>query len=621
MAPTDQVLLTNDTRNWISFDVTVDVQGWLTDTTNLGWHIAKQNNNNNERIVFWSRESSQHRPRLVLFVSQDSSFRLARIIEPSVQGSISHPDTLLGAGTVVSYSFGAAAGHQNVQVTLDGQVIPANGTITMSQAHTLVASADRIVTVSAGDQALVQSARAVLLSSDPVTAFQDYLDEVETLVAGTSPQDAAARLDAIHFLAYDPILDSAALRLVDGALGGRMFTVGDTARADSITEGVSFIFVNGIRTPRADYVGNADYASLVSTLIKEMSPFDGDAFDIKFFYNRTYRAEGETPAEREARCAAMYARRRAFLGHVTEATFMGICALKNYANHDIAESLHQFVNTLRNNTATDIDANVLADSLQLHRTRGRHIILLAHSQGNLVSQEALLDLRGVYNYSEQTDSTCVAAVSLAAPHSEYSLPVDRTKGIKLEEDAVADWPWNNFDRVTNDSMLPLLARINSYRLVLPLLQGLAEAPIRVAILRLGIDIHGLGMYMIPTASRNRIKDDMKAAYKDCITHTVAINAPPDFTVLKNDSDSITAKVQNVAGRELKGRKIQWSSLDSAVVAVDSTGRVFGVESGVGRIVAANRQARDTVQVTILESCAGTGGVCHSWDPTHPCACV
>lgn len=621
MLPSDQVLLKNETRNWISFDVTDDVNAWLAGTANRGWHIAKQNSNTNARIVLWSREGT-YKPRLVLYASQDTSFRLARIIEPSVQASLSHPDTLLAAGTVVSYNISVAAGHQNVQVTVDGQVVPASGTITMAQAHTLVASADRIVTVSGADQALVQSARSVLLSSNPVTAFQAYLDDVATLVASTSPRDAAARLDAIHFLAYDPILDSAALRLVDGALGGHMFTLGDTARADSLVEGATFMFVNGIWTSSSIFDGAGAHASQTVKLVQENSDFAGSAFDTKLFYNRTYPEEAaETDAEREARCKEMYARRRAFLGHVSEATFVGICALKSYPNNDLTESAQQLINLLRDNSAVDIDANVLADSLQLHRARGRHVLLLPHSQGNLVSQEAILDLRAVYNYSEQTDSTCVGVMSLAAPYSAYSLPVDRTKGIVLEEDAVADWPWNNFDRVTNDSMLPLLTRINTLQLLLPFLQGLAEAPIRAEIFRLGIEIHGLGMYMIPTTSRNRIKDDLKTAYKDCITDDVEIIAPPDFTVLVGRSTQITAKVQNVFGRELKGRRIRWSSLDSAVVEVDSTGRVGGVDMGVGRIVAANRQARDTVQVTILESCAGTGGVCQSWDPTHPCACV
>jgi hypothetical protein len=104
---------------------------------------------------------------------------------------------------------------------------------------------------------------------------------------------------------------------------------------------------------------------------------------------------------------------------------------------------------------------------------------------------------------------------------------------------------------------------------------------------------------------------------------VEIDAPNDFTVLKDEYGirPATAKVFNVSGGELKGRKIRWSSLDPGVVAVDSTGDVFGVDIGVGRIVAANHQARDTVWVTVLGSCAGTGDQCHSWDPDHPCACV
>ena len=228
MSPTDQVLLTNDTRNWITFDVTADVSAWVNGTANHGWHIAKQNNNNNQRIVFWSKEGT-YKPRLLIYASSDTAYRLARLVEPSVQANFSHADTLLAPNTSVTYTVTAASGHQNVQVTIDGQISSASGTIVMSEAHTIVASADRIVTVSSVDQALVTSARAVILSSDPVSAFQAYLDDVKDLVDNPTPADAGARLDAIHFLAFDPIEDSAALRAVDEALAGKMFTIGDTA--------------------------------------------------------------------------------------------------------------------------------------------------------------------------------------------------------------------------------------------------------------------------------------------------------------------------------------------------------------------------------------------------------
>lgn len=70
MTPTDQVLLNNDTREWITFDVSTDIAGYMAGTVNHGWYVAKQSNSNNERIVFWSREASLG-PRLILFVTHD----------------------------------------------------------------------------------------------------------------------------------------------------------------------------------------------------------------------------------------------------------------------------------------------------------------------------------------------------------------------------------------------------------------------------------------------------------------------------------------------------------------------------------------------------------------------
>ena len=82
-------------------------------------------------------------------------------------------------------------------------------------------------------------------------------------------------------------------------------------------------------------------------MVKEVGGFQGKAFDAKFFYNRSYQEElNETEAERIARCTQMFGRRSKFLGHVSEGTFVGICAIKDYPNWDLTESVLQVISKL-----------------------------------------------------------------------------------------------------------------------------------------------------------------------------------------------------------------------------------------------------------------------------------
>lgn len=71
MTATDQVLVTNPLRGWVSFDVAADVSAWLGGAANHGWHIARENATTNGRAVFWSREGT-YKPHLILYMSGGS---------------------------------------------------------------------------------------------------------------------------------------------------------------------------------------------------------------------------------------------------------------------------------------------------------------------------------------------------------------------------------------------------------------------------------------------------------------------------------------------------------------------------------------------------------------------
>jgi hypothetical protein len=72
--PSDTVLHTNGLTGWISFDVTADVQAFLTGTPNYGWVVKKTDETLSGQVEYTSREgTASQQPRLVLVVESPAS--------------------------------------------------------------------------------------------------------------------------------------------------------------------------------------------------------------------------------------------------------------------------------------------------------------------------------------------------------------------------------------------------------------------------------------------------------------------------------------------------------------------------------------------------------------------
>ena len=75
-------------------------------------------------------------------------------------------------------------------------------------------------------------------------------------------------------------------------------------------------------------------------------------------------------------------------------------------------------------------------------------------------------------------------------------------------------------------------------------------------------------------------------------------APDTSTIDTGDSLQLSAVARNVAGDELSGKSFAWSSLDTALASVSSSGRVRARWPGVARIVATSDQRSDTARFAI-----------------------
>jgi hypothetical protein len=318
---------------------------------------------------------------------------------PGVIGLSTAGESVFRPGTKVRYAFDAAPGYENVRVMLDGEYVDPRGTLTMDRAHLLMATADVTVTPPHGRADLLRSARAILSSSDPAAAYQSHLNAITRLFNEVGEDEASRQLAIIEFLAYDPVQDAAALARVDAALAGREFYL---SHAPSLAPALqsstrSFDVVqNSLGTPSIAYYVNGvlngfaqaqSSTHVPASLVQEANA--SAVTSVRLLYNRTYSAQ-MTPLElRMTMCLQDLVRAEAFIGDLSM-DFRYLRCLGDYAQHfgsnfDLVESARQVLQlTNRGGFTSEADAKNFASILAGEMEHGRNVILVPHSQGNLM---------------------------------------------------------------------------------------------------------------------------------------------------------------------------------------------------------------------------------------------
>jgi hypothetical protein len=322
----------------------------------------------------------------------------------------------------------------------------------------------------------------------------------------------------------------------------------------------------------------------------------------------------------------MVQRRAEFLNKTEEAALYIECAEARSFNpvtdFDLYEAPAQFADILFDKPTIDIDARALADTLHIIRTAGRHVIAVPYSQGAQMMQQAMGDLREVYNYSEEQDSTCVGAVPLAAAtDANWDIPEPRVKGIVLSNDLVPDLGGNDWPRSHNARTDSVDAEIAEYEARLQEMPDEAVASwqsfiaLRHFVLSLWVHVYG---YFSQAATRTEMATAAKAVYEDCAADTVQVSHPTVY-VTPNAIWQLDADVFSKFETELMGRRIKWEVDNPFVAAVDTTGGVQGLNFGTTTVTARSGAARTILTVEVGPGC---GPVCPPYDPErNPCSCV
>lgn len=568
-------------------------------------------------------------PLPIVFWIEPAPHRLLVQVGDGVTGGPPAADSLMPNGTTVRYAFGAAPGYQNVLVRLDGHAAPTSGIVLADADHTLTATADRHVTIPAAAAALYQRARDVLRAADPAAAFQDYLDRVTEFVGAHDAPSALRQIQDLEYLAFDPIRDSAALRRLDAALAGHELAItGDTNAVSPVDgarrptgaagqrtplrslalaarptvpdslERTMFLFVNGIWTPQFGPSGAAAAYTTLRILVSAVPLFrNPTAFAVHYFYNRTHSEQRPTPDQQRAHCTAAFTTRLllGYQGLNAFAPFLADCmadpTYRRFSDHDLLECIRQMIAIIGNTAGAEIDAVRLGERIQQHRTNGRHVILVPHSQGNLMTNQAIHRLRGLTGeYDPARDSTCIGVVSLASPTSRRwdDLSPHYLVPIVVRGDAVPaidnDWP-----AIDTDLSHKLLDTPSLANLLKPT----------------GIILHdAIDSYMEQPQSRAAIQAGLQSVYGACAARTASV-APTSTSVTMGHGTVLSALALNAFGDTLGGRTFVWSNGDPLVTALAQTdglhAAVQGVGTGTSVIAVGSHAAHAEATVTVTPS--------------------
>lgn len=523
-------------------------------------------------------------------------------VDPGVVASGAVRDSAYPVGSVVRYSFSAAPGYTRVMVLLDGRLAPSSGTVTMGSGHVLWAAADVDVALPSESDSWVVELRGLLTADDPVSRYQELLDHAGVLFDAVGPEEAGRRLRLAGLVAYDLIRDSAAIVRVDSALALHEFVLGRSEYGGSGGGGVTIanrapgasrevapglgcapqrppevagtaeptrvVYVNGIRTSFEEALTSSRQ---LDCELKKAGQVSSSAVEVDRFYNRSWAMQLSQAIRANVWCVAAGFRWSSIWSPLARLAAFGVCTGQAVATavlvNDYVEALRQYAEVVSGSQSVEEDADSLARYVHgLRKQDGDHVVVVAHSQGNLMMQQAvtLLRARGLYN--ARRDSLCIGVVSIAAPtSSNWIIPGALLVGIQVSGDLLSLLTQRNrFPSVSTpyaDSTAALIAEIQKEIAAAHTRADRQALTDMLAVLRFsnGVRLHSMDeTYLGEQPARDAITGGVTYLHRQCTTGRLAI-APEDATLRVQSTLPIDVAAWNRNSTSMAlNRGIAWS---------------------------------------------------------------
>jgi hypothetical protein len=219
--------------------------------------------------------------------------------------------------------------------------------------------------------------------------------------------------------------------------------------------------------------------------------------------------------QRTTMCLQDLIRAEPFIGDLSM-NFRYLRCMGDYAQHfatnfDLVESARQVLQLTNKATFTsEADARAFASVLAEEMQRGQNVILVPHSQGNLMVQQAVNVLNA--NHKSTRDSRCVSAVSLAAPMST-NWPLETGSdllGVAVKGDMILWLGMNHFAQTETALSRQAEAEIAGFERLIPLIGPGPRVSAKLAQLKWGIRLHGaVASYMQQAETRQVIRSGIQ----------------------------------------------------------------------------------------------------------------
>lgn len=366
------------------------------------------------------------------------------------------------SGTAVPYTVVALPGFGAPDVVVDSTARPATGTLTMDRDHVIIAGAPVAPAAIPGGDPVLAAARQVLTAADPVAAYQAYLGTVADLTARVSADSARRHVSGVGRVALDWVRDSAAIRRVGEALHGKVFVMGESAlpgaaslssrsvaaaAAGDAQVRTAYVFTNGISTSlggaddgviamaqaaresgrRLTVLGTGTQPGPGSPRVVYLLNYNHSAW---WFLSRNACAWKAATSIKDRGLAYLW---RLFRMSSTEREVELGCT----STDDLFETILQLSRQLY-----DMPVNVPGDAVRLAslaqtwRGAGYNVVLTAHSQGTLMTTDALARLSPLRG---STGPSCVSFASIASPLFVPTPRADAAEGIVIAHETARDF--------------------------------------------------------------------------------------------------------------------------------------------------------------------------------------
>lgn len=583
--------------------------------------------------------------RFTASVKMSAQVRAARIpagvIYALIGGGVAGApiDTTAMVGDVVSYNFAAASGYRDVRVRVDGMPASAAGAIVADTVpHLITVTANRIPQLPAGGAQMLAAAQAVLTAADAPAAYQKYLDAVYAFSqTGGDAETVARGVRDVSALAFDPLRDDAAIARVDEALANWSFRYGpdpdDPGGAPilhpsdtSIMEGfraapgslvasleaendtmetTTILYVNGVET---DWTKADKTLEKLKVVVRGIPGFESPRILPRLVYNRNRAAHTVGADERRDRCMRSFHSSDIY-GLNFKGDFLSSCTsdttYRRMSDIDLVEAGRQWITRLLDLPTMEEDADRLKNQIDIHRRLGRHVIVVPHSQGNLLANQALEEVP----YDPGVDSTCVGVVSLASPIDiNWNVPAGHREQVIVDGDLVPTIGFNTSPRTstllsrevarTRDS---LARRGLGFAAVYAIGEGLST-------------LHSVDESYLRYEAADSVKAGITRLYGRC--SVASMTAEPVVLGIVGEVVSPSIEYRNAFGTIVRrGFPTQWSIADSSIVEQGVAGRFRGLLADSTRVTATRLGRTATSMLKFSAPTPFVGPVVGTWNGT------